>query len=1658
MSGIPDWIERLGWVLVHFVWQGTVIGLAARLALILAKRASAQSRYVLLCAAFLACGLSPCLTWFAINGDAPAYSEAAISPNSAPVAASTPIPLPANAAPVAVSVSPSAGEFPLSTWNFGRIYDGIHDALPWLVMLWGLGILALSLGLAYGWTRLRRFCALGAPLKDREWIRRFEALAHRMGVHRTLLLLESALVEVPTVIGWMCPVILVPAVFFIGLPPDQIEAVLAHELAHIRRHDYLVNLVQIVIETLLFYHPVVWWLSHAIREERENCCDDLVLQIVADKATYATALATLEESRSLPMAITLAATGGSLLKRIKRITGITEGRVSMIPFLLTIMTIVALTSLTGWTFVRHYSPHNALPHAESGESYIIGAVVDDKGRGVGGAQVTDYTGKDNAITDPRGHFVMPYRKMGNNQGRLLFAITQVGLGFADFKEAPANPSRDGAPTQTIKLLHRDRILQGKLVDSKGQAVQNASICPESFQLGDVRMGQPIGGGKGNMARFWNSVAGRSGADGKFTLRFPTGVEVALRIYADGYGTIQFLEVDLATSDLGTLTIPDGGDIAGKLVQATTGKPLKNYIVRATRKSSPSDLGTVGNHFEDGFLEATDEEGNFRFKRVRVGSYEVSVERSNGGAGPGLVPGPIAVVQVGSHATATADLSMVQGQRVTGRILLGKTNTPVTGETAIELIPGQYYGQYFYTRKDGTFTTYLLPGTYHFRVNDYSDEFGPVQVIVDPHQETEPVILRAADDVMAMKVKVRTSGGKPLPDPMFAWAWSWYNGQAREALCGRDEATFEGIKKNSQPVLIVDVPGYRVWHSSPLNPADYTAPLEAILQPASPVILSGRIVDDVKGKPIPNLLVSHTEFLDGGIHWTSGSFVSVDSNGRFTLSGLRSGDRIRLNILFSSGTPQQVVISNDPSGMFEQFENSRDGVLLAGSGSIQLSDTQIGLRPLSYTIQGNFSQYYFFGPFGWPKDDLLMSQRTDPLAPPAFWGIGVTLGAQGSNVEIKKVVPDSPAAKVGIQAGDIFLEADGKPVKSLNDAADWARGPIETKVHIRIKRGEAIRDFELMRKDMSDLDRTVPKAGPNAGVQISNPTGPETSLQARYLKAYLEIAGANQDLAANNPRKARDNFTQALAELKLIQATNPEWEKALVTHRIAETEADLAKLGEKSDPVTDPQHTDASPTRNPTENGVLAAGSENKAAKDTQIGSVRIQYMAIDMAESDYQAHRQEIAAAVLKGEYHAVQHLVAAREIGSSVCPTTFGHEVVFISGPTNPSLWIACTPTLIDKKIAVSGSLTINSQQWDRSVTPAKLMLQAIPNAIFPLSGSLVPMQVEAMPLGGVLEPFAALNQNNKEPRRLFLFVSVWPEEASTGNDRMSPDAFELLVPARAGDTARISTGETLTVRTFLAPASFFSDSGAPTNAAPNVPLMVSRDVQPELESRGIKFPAGATATFLCSSNKLVVRDTPEQLDLINKLIENLSMQTTGNVTPVQTVTYIENELAKLRVRLNLTPEQERATKATMVLVASGQPIQKTVDQTFQEILRPDQLVVWEQMKKESVLGTAIEMTTMETDQMARRYQLSDAQKEQLWGALYTIELKDQGTVHAFRTNAEKQDYRGAYGASKQVALMNVLQPGQMAAAQREEVSKIDVTNASLELAKPNLPSSVPQ
>ena len=151
-----------------------------------------------------------------------------------------------------------------------RLADRIEPMLPAIVALWMAGVGVFSLRLLGGWLQARRWVRRQTrPLAD-PWPDRVERLKERLGVRRAVALLESARVEVPMVVGWLRPAILVPVAALSGLGVPELEAILAHELAHIRRHDYLVNLIQCVVEVLMFYHPATWWISRVIRRERES--------------------------------------------------------------------------------------------------------------------------------------------------------------------------------------------------------------------------------------------------------------------------------------------------------------------------------------------------------------------------------------------------------------------------------------------------------------------------------------------------------------------------------------------------------------------------------------------------------------------------------------------------------------------------------------------------------------------------------------------------------------------------------------------------------------------------------------------------------------------------------------------------------------------------------------------------------------------------------------------------------------------------------------------------------------------------------------------------------------------------------------------------------------------------------------------------------------------------------------------------------------------------------------------------------------------------------------------------------------------------------------------------------------------------------------------
>jgi GWxTD domain-containing protein len=213
--------------------------------------------------------------------------------------------------------------------------------MPWLLSLWFMGVMILVGRLNLGLVAAERLRSAATQPAVEELQEALRELSLRLGVKRSLKLMNSALVEVPTVLGWLQPVILVPLGCLAGLSASQVQALLAHELAHIRRQDYLVNIFQSAVETLLFYHPAVWWVSKQVRQEREHCCDDLAVRISGDTLAYAKALSILEERRASVPVAALGSNGGALTMRIRRLLGCPEppaiSRWLAIPFLAVVL-------------------------------------------------------------------------------------------------------------------------------------------------------------------------------------------------------------------------------------------------------------------------------------------------------------------------------------------------------------------------------------------------------------------------------------------------------------------------------------------------------------------------------------------------------------------------------------------------------------------------------------------------------------------------------------------------------------------------------------------------------------------------------------------------------------------------------------------------------------------------------------------------------------------------------------------------------------------------------------------------------------------------------------------------------------------------------------------------------------------------------------------------------------------------------------------------------------------------------------------------------------------------------------------------------------------------------------------------------------------------
>ena len=360
-SGQPL-MHALGWTLLHFCWQGAVVAVVLWCVLEVLGGRSSRVRYAASCLALGMMVALPLAT-FAHLASAEYRQRAAFDGSAVAIDPG-----------MVLQVGAGVMTAPLSE----RIAVALDHALPWVLLAWFAGVILFVVRLNVGLMVARRMRLVATTAVPAELQQAFDALRRRLGVERAVRLMHSALVQAPTVIGWLRPVVLIPASCLSGLSTMQIEAILAHELAHIRRHDYLVSVLQSVIETLLFYHPAVWWVSSQVRRERECCCDEMAVAVGGDRLAYARALSVLEERRAAMPELALGANGGVLTMRIRRLLGHTEA--STASQLVSIALLAALVLAAGAVAGKLAHAQNGTAQANSSASSAAQVAVEPDAR------------------------------------------------------------------------------------------------------------------------------------------------------------------------------------------------------------------------------------------------------------------------------------------------------------------------------------------------------------------------------------------------------------------------------------------------------------------------------------------------------------------------------------------------------------------------------------------------------------------------------------------------------------------------------------------------------------------------------------------------------------------------------------------------------------------------------------------------------------------------------------------------------------------------------------------------------------------------------------------------------------------------------------------------------------------------------------------------------------------------------------------------------------------------------------------------------------------------------------------------------------------------------------------------------------------------------
>jgi beta-lactamase regulating signal transducer with metallopeptidase domain len=629
-------VQSIGVALLHSVWQGALVGGATAMALKALGGVRPSVRYLVACT-----GLALMVTAWTVTAWQTAAGFASEGPTAAgraEVAAPPLGPGTFDVSPAIRPISREALETPTPSWRY-RLEAWSATVVP----VWLLGVCALSVRLAGGWLRLARVRrGILIPVTDAVATRARE-LAGLLGISRGIRVAQSANMPVPAVVGWLRPLILLPASAVTGLSPSHLDAILAHELAHVRRHDFAMNILQTAAEILLFYHPACWWISRRIRAEREYCCDDMAISLCGDRLGYATALAELETMRGHG-ALALAATGGPLQRRVRRLLSPSAAprpsgwMAAAVPIALVVSVVVgpSLMGPAAAILAAQNQPSAQGKGIPAGSGVIRGQIVDAlSGRPVPDAsyEITGEMDAGGGRTDENGRFETRPIKAG----RYTLSVRAKGYVTAWYgpREQPFGTPidvRSGMVSAGIDVkLYAAGAINGRILGDKGEGLQGVEIVLEPLR--SVAYGERPGARQGAVfaQTIENGVYHASAAPGDYYVRayigdplppdkggrrsvyvstFYPGVRVMeegqpLRIEAGL--DLHDIDFTLATASLlrirGTVVDPSGDSLEGLRVAV--------MAIGATVRSRQQSAGLDG-------------EGRFEIRDLTPGDYMLQV--------------------------------------------------------------------------------------------------------------------------------------------------------------------------------------------------------------------------------------------------------------------------------------------------------------------------------------------------------------------------------------------------------------------------------------------------------------------------------------------------------------------------------------------------------------------------------------------------------------------------------------------------------------------------------------------------------------------------------------------------------------------------------------------------------------------------------------------------------------------------------------------------------------------------------------------------------------------------------------------------------------------------------------------------------------------------